>query len=165
MKLKFDKEKFLKDLHKVKYMVIGMFMILVAMSIVFVPLPNFLNNVVQLFLVQGSYKYMSISYSSDKLINDTVEFCYPFQNETQIDCVVNQIAPYYNYSKHDGFVRPDDFKNSSTVCRDIALIFDSVFTKLNWRTEFRFDVPNHVYNGIMNQDMYCWVDAEDYKCW
>lgn len=110
------------------------------------------------------YKYYEKLFINDTFIDEVTDFCVPFKNEEQVDCVVSYVSPRLKVLEHD-----DDFKSPSEtitnggVCRDYYLIYAGIFTKLGWKNDPIF-TDNHVYNNIWNKETYCSINMKTFNC-
>jgi hypothetical protein len=50
------------------------------------------------------------------------------------------------------------------VCRDIAITYASIFTKLGFVNDYIF-TDNHVYNNIYKRNMDCTINMDEWFCW
>jgi hypothetical protein len=131
---------------------------------------NFYNNNLLRFgtnLVSNAfYKYTAISYSDDHFTDAVVRQCGVFSGDDEIKCVVNEVSGRYNYTMHNKTIKPpSEFVETGGVCRDIAITYDIIFTKLGYRTGYVFDVPEHVFNEITNSETFCYIDGYNWECW
>jgi len=119
-------------------------------------------------LFLGASMKMSSNWEirNSAIVNDTVNFCAPFKGQNQVDCVVSRIGGKFTYNMSD---RTTDIKitddiPSGYICRDIAVAYDAIFTKLEYRTDYTF-TENHVYNHIWTNDINCEINMDSYNCW
>lgn len=115
------------------------------------------------------YKSKAISHLNDNITIEVSQLCNTVPTYQQADCVVSQITPYYkyNYSNHTIY-SPDEFVQNGGVCRDIAIVYNTIFSRLGWYTYYEFNVPHHVYLIITKQEdnrsYRCLIDGEVYDC-
>jgi hypothetical protein len=115
------------------------------------------------------YKSKAISHLDDNISIEVSQLCSMVPSSMQARCVVEQVIPYYkyNYSDHILF-GPDEFVQNGGVCRDIAITYHTIFSRLGWSTYYEFNVPHHVYLIIVkvdtNMTYRCLIDGEIYHC-
>lgn len=125
------------------------------------------------FYISTQYRLASSYEENHKFINDTASLC-NFDNKLlQVDCVVDIVHNYYNYSINRTSNRviqtTEEYITSPSLCRDIAVTYDKIFRQLGWGTAFTF-VPHHVYLTISKYNQqngevfYCTVDSLYYDC-
>lgn len=103
---------------------------------------------------------------NDSFVNKTSNFCSAFSEDTelQVRCVLAQIEPYYNFTgNHDKLYTVNETLEKGGVCRDYALLYHAIFTKMDYYCDYVF-LPDHVYVTIYNNEAYCNIDAQDYDC-
>ena len=100
----------------------------------------------------------------DNITKKVAEFCGPFNRTTQVICVISQID--YKVNKHnDSTTRtPDETYEKGGVCRDYALLYNSIFKRLGWETKYHFDMKDHVFIIITQEEIYCTIDQKDFQC-
>lgn len=107
---------------------------------------------------------------NDPVVLNITEFCMPFtQPEAKVECVVSRVRSFFHYNHSlvnvSGVRTPTQVKSNGGVCRDYAVMYDSIFTNLKFRTEFTF-TENHVFNYIWwGYDLYCVIDQSRYDCY
>lgn len=112
------------------------------------------------------YEFNARGYQNDEFVMNVTKFCAPFSNQTFVECVVMQVAPKYTFRNHTLPVvySPTEFVTEGGVCRDIAVTYAAIFANAGWRTDFEFDIPQHVYNYMFKDGVSCRIDAFDYYC-
>ena len=118
------------------------------------------------------YYHILANYDAakDPVVNEIVNLCNDFKGEDQVQCVENKIRDIYDYNDSNRTNSAEiktlaEVRNSSGICRDIAVAQDAIFRKLGWETYFKF-FPTHVALTIYstNKFMYCDLDAGSYDC-
>jgi hypothetical protein len=105
----------------------------------------------------------------DSFVLNVTEYCYPFNNSLRIqtECVVNYVSQYFNYSNNQNrsamFLTPTETIMQGGNCRDVSLIYDSIFKNIGYDTTFIF-TENHVFNIVYNEHSYCTIDQVNYNC-
>lgn len=120
------------------------------------------------------YNAYVVSNLNDNVTTNIVLFCQGFVRDEQVECVVNQVTSFYNYTPHNQTIRtPTEVQEYGGVCRDATLLYATVFRRLGWRTSFNYPSPNHVnlvaVQGYIlndNNTLYyqCTIDQEWYHC-
>lgn len=115
------------------------------------------------------YKTQAITHIDDNVSIRISDFCGRIPMDQQADCVVHQVAPFYNYSMHNETVRsPDEYVEKGGVCRDSTVLYHSIFSRMGWYIQYDFSIPNHVFLIITrtanNVSMRCVVDGLTYNC-
>jgi hypothetical protein len=120
----------------------------------------------------GTYAYEAygIYNQDDPVVMNITEYCYPFKEpEDKVECVVSEVNSFFNYSykraNQTGIRTPSEVVELGGVCRDYAILYDSVFRNLKFKTDFIF-IGRHVYNSIwLTGELYCTVDQQQFNCY
>jgi hypothetical protein len=91
--------------------------------------------------------------------------------EDTVECVVINVGRYYNYTERISntpiIIKTDEFTEKGYLCRDIAVAYNAIFTKLGFNTDYVF-TKNHVYNTIYyigDDYIDCQLNMDQYHCW
>ncbi len=109
---------------------------------------------------------------NDSVVVDITNFCnFNMTSKEQVECVVSQVNSFFNYSKDErgGYVvkSAEMIKESGGICRDYAVMYDSIFTNLGYDTNYAFTndhVFNIIYDYSRNDIIYCVVDQNLFDC-
>lgn len=126
------------------------------------------------FIVEPTYIAYSEFNKNDSVVVNITEFCNvdKYSVEQQVACVVAQVRGFYNYTLENESQRPalktaTETKETGGVCRDYAILYDSIFSNLGFKTDFVF-TDTHVFNTIWKPSdegtLYCTVDMTYFKC-
>ena len=145
-----------------------MIVIIVVMSISFGS-----YNPLNLFVRNFGFDYASAVYSDDNFTTEIANYCAIFLNRSNdkkvVECVVEYVKPYYNFSDRNStffeknIKSPSEFKESG-ICRDLAVLYDIVFKKYGWVTSYVFE-ENHVYNHVSTKDVSCTINGREWHCY
>lgn len=118
----------------------------------------------------ASYKVVAISHLDDNVSVDISNFCSIIPLDSQVECVVYQVMPFYNYSMHiDARIYgPDEYVMKGGVCRDSTVLYHSILTRMGWDIYYDFTVPHHVFliatKSVDDYMMRCTIDGLSYDC-
>lgn len=137
--------------------------LVVFISMLFLPAID--NKVDKIYDKQ--FKSISKDYQEDDLIKQLVNLCsVTLDEEKRIKCVFRYLAyTIYNYEDHNdiNLIRsPEEIFFESGNCRDYAVLYDSVFSSMGFKTEF-VNEPNHIYNKIYFNNSSVIIDQDYIK--
>lgn len=109
---------------------------------------------------------------NSEIVQETVDFCRPIGlNKNIIKCVVSQIGKHYNYTirnqSYINILKVDEFETKGYVCRDIAVAYYAIFTKLGLEVDYVFS-KNHVFVNVYNSGneyLDCIINMKKIVCW
>ena len=147
----------------------GIFVVIIVLSISFGA-----YNPLTIFAVNFGYSYASAVHSNDNFTTEIADYCAIFLNrgddEKVVECVVGYVSPYYNYSNRNTTLfektikSPSEFKEETSICRDVAVVYDIVFRKYEWVTSYVFD-EGHVYNHVSTENISCTINGREWHCY
>ena len=121
-------------------------------------------------LSESVYRTVSYYETQDNVSKEIVRFCSPRPIDAQVECVISELKPNYNYTLRNGskVKTPSDFFYEGGLCRDNVVFFATIFREMGWITYYNFNVPNHVYLQITKRDVdffyRCDLDGTNYHC-
>ena len=157
----------------IKDYLIGMFGGMVAM-IIMMSISFGAYNPLNLFVRNFGYSYASTVYSDDNFTTEIADYCAIFLNRSDdrkvVECVVEYVKPYYNFSDRNStffeknIKSPSEFKESGGVCRDLTILYDAIFRKYGWITSYVLD-EGHVYNHVSTNKISCTINGREWHCY
>lgn len=160
-------EKLVKKRDK-KMMIFCLIVIFVAIQSLFIPVHlNTYERINKFFdrITDINFNSISRNWETDQTVKDIANLCGSFDDEfIQVKCVYQIVNLNYNYSIHEKMfsntiLQPEEILNKGGVCRDYAILYDSVFNLLGFKTEFVLK-PEHVYNKVCKNK--CYIIDMDY---
>lgn len=107
---------------------------------------------------------ISNMYESDNIVISIAEVCSHLEEEEkQIRCVNNFVNEFFYYDEHEKKVKlPLEIINNGGCCRDYSVFYKSIFSLMNYESEFIHE-PTHVYLKVFGNESNYIIDQEYLK--
>lgn len=120
-------------------------------AVFFLSTPLINQNVLELG-IKSAFSTVATTWQNDRAVQSISYLCgLPDDDMQKLDCVRDFVCRNYNYVEHDigNMLRPsaEDFVKDGGVCRDVAVLYQSVFNNLQMSNELVI-ISAHVYNKV-----------------
>jgi hypothetical protein len=133
------------------------------------------------FFSTPSYElFTNWEMKNSEQVEEIVNLCGHFEeSKEKVDCVVNYVKRMdfdYDYNRINNSIKnfnvrqSDKLKENGYVCRDIALMYNAIFKRMGFHTDFIYEADGdlfHMYNNVWDYDsmLSCQINMEEYYCW
>lgn len=108
------------------------------------------------------FKSISENFQDESIIKSVSNICqHKPKGYEQLNCVKSIVADFYDFQDRNTL---NDVRNPSKVfsngglCRDYAIIYDSIYSNLGYETEFVI-IPGHIYNKVIYEGVSYEIDG------